>query len=455
MSSREAKAMFRLAVPVVLGDLGWMTLSLVDTLVVGRLGAAALGAIGIGRTLLIGSAIFGIGLMYGLDTLVSRAHGAGDRTETHRLWIQGVWIALLTTPPSVAVLLGAGALLPSFGVDPEVVAHAQGYVHASAWAILPLFLYTALRRYLQAIDRVRVVMLAMLGANGVNLVFDVALVHGKWGAPQLGAAGAGWATVASIGAVALVLFLAILREERRRPSGLAGVPKGPDRARLGALVRLGTPAAVQILLEIGVFTAATLLVSRMAAVDLAAHQVALTIASYTFLVPQGISVAGAVRVGQALGRGDGDGAVIAGRMALAFGTGFMALSATAFLVAPRFWAGLFTSDAGVLALSASVLRVAGLFQLSDGVQVVATGVLRGAGDTRTPMLWNLLTHWLVGLPLCWGLGVAAGLGVVGVWWGLLAGLTLVAVALVAVWRRRESRLRAGLEPPPLRLGRAV
>lgn len=208
------------------------------------------------------------------------------------------------------------------------------------------------------------------------------------------------------------------------------------------LVSLGLPAASQVTLEVGVFAAATALAGRLAPAALAAHQIAISIASFTFMVPLGVASAGAVRVGQALGRRDPAAAARAGWTALLFGTFFMGCAAAAFVLVPRLLIGAFTPDAAVIEIGVSLLLVGAIFQLFDGVQGVATGVLRGAGDTRTPMLWNLAAHWFIGLPLGYSLCFAAGYGVVGLWWGLSTGLIICGIALLAVWSRRVQRLAA-------------
>jgi multidrug resistance protein, MATE family len=197
-----------------------------------------------------------------------------------------------------------------------------------------------------------------------------------------------------------------------------------------------------VTLEVGVFAAATALAGRLAPSALAAHQIALNIAAFTFMVPLGVSSAGAVRVGHAVGRRDREGAVRSGWTALLFGAGFMSCAALAFLLIPRTLIGAFTSDAGVLDEGVALLSVAAVFQLFDGIQGVATGVLRGLGDTRTPMFWNLAGHWAIGLPLGYTLCFIVGLGVVGLWWGLSTGLIICGVALLAVWASRIRSPRA-------------
>ena len=212
-------------------------------------------------------------------------------------------------------------------------------------------------------------------------------------------------------------------------------------APMRRLLTLGLPAASQVTLEVGVFAAATALAGRLAPAALAAHQIAVNLASLTFMVPLGIASAGAVRVGHAVGRGDPHGAARSGWTAILLGVSFMSCAAAAFLFIPHVLIGAFTSDPAVLATGVSLLFVGAVFQLFDGVQAVSTGVLRGLGDTRTPMLWNLAGHWFVGLPLGYALCFAFGLGVIGLWWGLSTGLIICGIALLTAWSQRVTALR--------------
>jgi MATE family, multidrug efflux pump len=270
----------------------------------------------------------------------------------------------------------------------------------------------------------------------VNAVVNWVLIFGKLGAPALGVRGSAWATVLARVMMAGFLFVVIVARERGRRPGLFETPLAIEFAWMQRLFLLGFPAAMQVTLEVGVFAAATALAGRLAPAALAAHQIAINIASFTFMVPLGVASAGAVRVGHAIGRGDPAGAARAGWTALLLGAGFMACAAAAFVLVPRALIGAFTRDEGVLSVGVSLLAVAALFQLFDGIQGVATGVLRGLGDTRTAMFWNLGAHWFVGLPLGYSLCFVFGVGVIGLWWGLSTGLIICGVALLAVWSRK-------------------
>lgn len=444
-SRAEMRALARLAWPVVLAELGWMAMVLVDTMLAGHVSAETLGGVSVGSHVSFTITVVGMGVLLGLDPVVAHAHGGGRAGEAHRALVQGLWLAAVLSAVLTPAILLAGPRLAVLGVSGAVRDHAAAYLAAIAWGTPPLLGFVALRRYVQAVSLVRPVTAAVLTANVVHLAAAWVLVFGRLGAPALGAAGAAWATVASRCWMLAWLAAAALAYARRDDAALLGASARPDPAMLGRLLRLGAPAAAQLVLEIAVFAAATLLAARFEASALAAHQVALGAAATAFMVPLGISSAAAVRVAQALGRDDPRGAVRAGTTALLAGAGVMATSASLFLLAPRAVLRAFTDDPAVVEAGVPLLVAAAAFQLFDGLQVVATGVLRGTGDTHTPMLAGVAGHWLLGLPLGWWLGLGRGYGVVGLWVGLCAGLIAVAAVLVGTWVVR-ARAMSALRP---------
>jgi len=434
----EIGSLLRLAVPVALAELGWMAMGVVDTLCVGRLGAEALGAVGLAHILFFGVAIAGVGFMLGLDAVVSQDFGAGRRDDCRRWLREGVYLALALSAPLAALVLGLSSRLAPLGIDPAVISPTSEYMTISTIGLPSLLLYFGFRRYLQATDRIGAIVFALISANVINLASNWILIYGNFGAPRLGVAGSAWATVISRSWMAGVLCLSVARERGGSRIGWA-----PDFWRLRRLVKLGTPAAGQLLLEVWAFAAATALIGRLDPSSLAAHQIALMVASVTFMVPLGMSSAAAVRVGQAIGRGDPGGARRSGWMAIGLAAGFMATASIVLVAAPHIIVRIYTGDPRVILPGVLLLRIAALFQISDGIQVVATGCLRGVGDTRTPMVANLLAHWGIGLPV--GVGLCFGLnrGVGGMWLGLSAGLMSVAALLVVAWGRRAGRLNEG------------
>jgi MATE family multidrug resistance protein len=343
----------------------------------------------------------------------------------------------------MGLLLASLPLLRRLGLHPAVLEQAIPFLRTQIWSTLPLFLYAVFRRYLQAMGLVKPVMFALVSANVVNAVGDWILIYGHCGAPALGVLGSGWATAIARTYMASVLIGYALAYDLRHKTGLLRVPFGLSPARLKRLVALGLPAAVHVTLEVGVFAMATALAGMLDPVALAAHHVVLDIASVTFMIPLGLSSAGAVRVGQALGRGEPSAAGLAGWTALALGAGFMACAGVVFAIVPRTLVSVFTTDPAVIATAGSLMLVAAAFQLFDGLQGVSTGAMRGTGDTHTPMVCNLVAHWFVGLPLGYLLGFGAGFGVIGLWAGLAMGLAMAGVYLLAAWTRKARALARG------------
>jgi len=432
--------MFALAAPVVLAELGWVMMGIVDTLMVGRLGAHAIGAVGLASMLFFAVAVFAMGLLLGLDPLVAQAFGAGRLEDCHRWLVDGVWLGVFVTVPTIALLYLLRATLDVWGFPADVVTLVRPYLGILSWSLAPLLLYVAFRRYLQAMNLVRPITVALVTANIVNAFFNWVLIFGHFGVPAMGVPGSAVATLLARIFMAAVLLLAIVRHEARVTPRLRDTPMTIDVSRMWRLFALGLPAAGQMVFEVGVFSAATALAGRVSAEALAAHQIALNMAAFTFMVPFGVASAAAVRVGQAIGRGDPHGAMRAGWTAIAIGVGFMATASAGFLLAPGLLMRAFTDDTAVVQLGVGLLFVAAVFQLFDGVQGVTTGALRGLADTHTAMIWNLAGHWAIGLPLGYLLCFRRGYGVVGLWWGLSTGLMICGVALILAWIRKGRRL---------------
>lgn len=429
----EVRPLLRLAVPLVLGEIGWVAMSLVDTIMVGRLGKEAMAGVSEGHILFYATVLFGMGLMLALDALVSQAFGAGDVRDCHRSLVNAIWISLGVTLPLMALQWVWIPLLERFGVHPAIAAQAGPYLKALAWSVLPLMLYAAFRRYLQGMNLVSPVLFALVSANAINAVANWILIFGKAGMPRLGAEGAGWATTISRVYMAGVLIAYTIYHARKHGTGLFEARLLPDRHRIRQIFALGVPAATQMVVEVGLFALAATLLARLEPVALAAHQVALSVASFTYMVPLGISSAAAVRVGQAIGAGNPLAATRGGWTAIAMGVAFMGLAGSAMVAAPRAIAGVFTSDQAVVQASGAILLVAAVFQLFDGAQAVATGALRGAGNTRTAAICHLVAYWIIGLPVGYVLCFHWGWGVPGMWIGLCIALILIGIVLAGAW----------------------
>lgn len=436
--------MLALAWPVILAEMGWVLMGIVDTIIVGPLGPAAIGAVGTGSTLFFAVMVLGMGTLYALDTFVSQSFGAGRIDECHRWLFAGLQLAAIMSVALIVVGFVGVELLALVGIHAEVLALLQPYLRTLFWSAPVLLVFTVLRRYLQAMHATRPLLAAVVIANAVNALGNWVLIYGHWGAPAMGVIGSAYATLAARISLVGFLWFVIVRREQRWPSGLHDVPFAFDSVRVWKVLRLGAPAALQLALEVGVFAAASALAGRISPIALAANQIVLNIASFFFMIPLGLSSAAAVRVGYALGRGDPRHARIAGWSALGLAFGFALCIATTFVAVPASFIRIFTDDPAVLAVGVTVLMICAVFQPFDGFQVVATGALRGAGETRTPMAFNLVGHWMVGLPIAYVLCFRLAWGVVGLWIGLSIGLILIGSGLILVWRSRSTRLESAL-----------
>jgi MATE family multidrug resistance protein len=436
----------KLALPLVLAELGWMSMAIVDTIMVGHLpnSAAAMGAVSLGSNIFMVLALFGGGLLLGLDTLVSQAFGAGKREDCHRSLVNSIYLSVALTPFLAAPVWLLPALLRKIGVESGILSLTVPYAKALSAGLFPLLLYFAVRRCLQAMNMVKPVAFALITANIINALFNWILIYGKWGAPAMGAIGSGWSTALARIYMAAVLVGYLLWYDHRHRTELLKTPIDIDLPRIRRLITLGFPAALQFTLESGIFALVTALIARLGAIPLASHQIALNTVAFTYMVPLGISSAAAVRVGQAIGRKDPRGAGHAGGTAIFVGAAFMVAASAALLLFPRWIARMYTPDETVIRSTILLLAAGAAFQLFDGIQTVATGALRGAGDTRTPMLCHFTAYWIIGLPLGAWLCFGRGWGALGLWVGLTLALVLIGIVLLFAWRRTVRRLEVAL-----------
>jgi multidrug resistance protein, MATE family len=440
---RELAALLRLAIPVVLSELGWMAMSIVDTIMVGRLSPAAIGAVGISSAIFYTPALFGIGLLLGLDTLVAQAFGRGDFDDCHRALAQGVYLAIAYAPFAMLMVGFAPHLFPILGITQAVRAPANQYLQLLNLSALPLLIYVAFRRYLQGVGKVRPVTFALISANLVNWFGNWALIYGKFGLPAMGVRGSALSTVVARIYMASVLVWWAWRHERDRGHPLFAHWPGLQLAQFRRLIQLGWPAASQLLFEVGAFSFSTLLAGRLSPDVLAAHQIVLNSASLTYMVPLGVSAAAAIAVGHAVGAGDRALARRSGSMAIAIGGVFMALAATAFLAFPQTLIHIYTRDQQTVAIGVRLLAVAAVFQIFDGIQGVGTGAMRGLGKTRGPMVVNLIAYGVIGLPVGYILCFKTRLGIYGLWTGLTLALIFAAGVVLTLWLK-ESKVRPQL-----------
>jgi MATE family multidrug resistance protein len=442
------RALLALALPVIVVQVGVMVMGVVDTVMVGHVSPVALAAVALGNVYYFGVSIFGMGALMALDPVIAHAIGAGDEEAVARGVQRGLILAVLLCIPATVLLVPAPAILAALRQPTEVAPLAGAYARACIPGTLGFFAFTVFRQSLQALHRVRQLVVAVLVGNLANVALNWVLIFGHLGLPPLGAVGSAWASsISRLLLAPLVLATAwpVLRPHVQpiRPGVFAPAP-------LGRLLRLGAPIGVQHQLEYGVFAVVGLLMGTMGTAQVAGHQIALNLASLTFMVPLGLSAAAAVVVGRAVGRGDRAATREAARAALAMAVVFMGATGLAFLSLPGPLARLYTDAPEVIAVAMALIPLAGVFQVFDGIQVTSIGVLRGLGDTRTPMLTGILGFWLLGLPVSLLLAFRLGFGPTGLWWGLVLGLVAVAVVLLARLRRQLRRplTRIHLDAPP-------
>jgi MATE family multidrug resistance protein len=433
---QEFRPMLALAAPLAAAELAWIAMSVVDTIMLGPLGPAAMGASAIGGTIFYSVAICGTCLLLGMDTLVAQAAGAGDLVDCRRTLASGLWLSAMLAPLAMCGTLATIPAMRAFGANPQVYEQFVPFLGTLAWSIVPLFFHACFRRYLQALEVVKPVTFAIVTANLVNFAGNWILIYGHWGLPAMGVRGSALSTCFARAYMALVLLIACARHE-----AFARIAWRPEWNRISRLLSLGIPAALQFALEGGVFTLVTAFAARLEAAALAAHGIALNVVTTTYMVPLGISSAAAVRVGNAVGRRDGRGADASGSAALLLGALFMGAAGVVLFTVPESIVRIFSSDPSVIHIGIGMLAIAAFFELGDGAQVIATGALRGLGETRIPMYTHLAFYWGVGLPAAYLFCFRFGWGAPGLWLGLCAALVLIGATLLFAWRRQVRRFQ--------------
>jgi MATE family multidrug resistance protein len=431
---RELRPTLRLAAPITAGQVGQMLMGVADTIMVGHVGTLALAACAFGNSMLMVLAIAGFGVLTAVSIRVSHAHGAGLAQAMARAYYGGVGLSVIG---GVLCAVGVQLVYPLFhhlGQAPGVVEEARAYTIIVAWSLIPAWLTATARNYLESQSRPWPAFWIMFGGVLLNVFLNWVLIFGNLGAPELGLAGAGWATLISRIATFVAMTWFVLAASSAPTEGWK--PEVEWWREQGALLKLGIPTGLQLLSEVGAFAVAALLIGRLGAVPLAAHQIAITCASTTFMVPLGVAMASTVRIGQAVGRGRSELLRPIGAGAWSIGLMAMATFSVVLITSGHAIARAFVSDPGVIVIAAQLLVIAGIFQLVDGVQVIGSGLLRGLRDTKAPMWITLAAYWGIALPLGGWLTFGRGEGAAGMWIGLAWGLLVAAVLLVVRFVRK-------------------
>lgn len=445
--SAHVRGLLGLAVPLIGSNVAGFAIHMTDTMLMGWYDVTALAGMVLASSFYFIVFITGSGFAAAVMPLVATAAQEGNVTEVRRVTRMGLWLTLIFTAVALPPLLASGSIFAAMGQSPEVADYAGRYLRIAGWMLAPALVIAVVRSFLSALERTTVLFCATIAIAVVNALLGYALIFGHWGAPEMGIEGAAWVALLSNtgGAIGLLAY-AVLRLPQ---FALLQRLWRPDWSAMGRVFRLGWPIGGQLLAQVGLFAGSAMMVGWVGAVPLAAHGVALQLASLTFMLHLGLSQAVTIRTGQALGRGDREGLRQGALVATALSVGLALLTSAAFLLIPERLLSLFVDPADparpeVLAVGATLLAIAALFQLFDGAQVLAIGLLRGIQDTAVPMVWAAVSYWVVGLPLAYVLGFVLGGDEVGVWLGLVASLVCASLLLMTRFWRRASLPLAGL-----------
>ena len=437
----ESRTLLRIAGPIILSQLGAVGMSTMDTIMVGPLGADALAAIGLAGALHWALLVVTTGTLFGMAPLVSQAFGAGDRLRCRRVLVQGLWIAAALTIPMFAANWIGEQIALALGQDPGIAVTVGGYMRALAWGVPPLLLFMAIRQFLEGMGITRPAMVITFIGLAVNFFGNSAFIYGFGDLiPAMGAVGSGWATTTVRWAMLTAMAIYIVRHPGLQP--FTGVTFRPDAPMIRKVMKIGMPTGIQTGLEVALFSFAAVMMGWFGPTELGTHQVAINIAATTFMVALGFSLAGSILVGHRIGAGDVVGTRRAVLLTYGWAMASMTVFAALFLAFPEWIVRLYTRDPAVIELGVALLFMAALFQIFDGAQAAGFAVLRGAADTRVPMLIAAAAYWGVGAPAAYLLAFRTELGPVGVWAGLVLGLA-AAMALLA-WRVRLIHWRSPL-----------
>lgn len=451
---KELRPTLALALPIVIGQAGQMLMGITDSMMIGRVGRVPLAASAFAHTLWVTLLLLAIGLLMAVSILAARSHGAGRSRDCSEYLRHGMAMGLWLSVGFIVLLLALVPWLDRFGQPAEVIAVMKPYYVIITMSLLPALIFHVLRQFSEALGHPLAPMGILLGCVVLNVFLNWVLIFGHLGAPALGLTGAGWATMISriVAAVGLWWWLARKPDVGREwpgAAGTGGVDANPawlapfEWGRIREMLHIGVPVAGQLMFEVGAFSMAALMMGWLGTVPLAAHQIAISCASFSFMLPLGLSTAVSIRIGRSIGEGRGSAVRTIGLGAVVAGTIFMTCSGLLFAFGGGLLAAGFTPDREVVAVAARLLVVAGIFQVFDGAQVICAGALRGLTDVKVPTIITFVAYWVVSLPLAYGLAFRTSLGPVGIWTGLATGLASAAVLLC--WRFLRKTKALGCE----------
>lgn len=430
MLKTEAGKTVKLSLPIIFGELAQMSLHLIDSAMVGAVGYKQLAAAALVLSVVNIPFVFGIGLTISVSQMVSLAHGRGDRNLISHYFFNGFWLcagfAVL-----IALALGFGSnILFHLGQDPEVAALAVPFMHLISASIIPMLMFLALKHFADGLEKTRAAMILSVAAVPLNVFLNWLLIYGNLGFPRLELVGAGVATLLTRVLIFLILALIVIKHPTfREYTKIRGEQWKLRLKTLRELMHIGIPAGLQMGMEVGAFAVSAILIGTIDAVSLAAHQIAITLAAMTFMVSAGLSQGSSIRTSNALGRGDWPAISAIGKSTLIISLAFGSVCAVGFVALREYLPLAFNDERTVVALAASLLFYAAIFQISDSLQAIGAGLLRGIKDVKIPTILIAVAYWAVGIPIGCLLAFYFDFKAVGIWLGFIAGLTFSAVVL--------------------------
>ena len=426
------KATFLLAYPVVISQLGHIMVGVVDTAMVGQIGTIEQAAVALSNSLYTLVLVFGLGVSYGITPLVAAADSSKNHPENAALLKHSIIINTILGVLLFALLIAISPVLNLFNQKQEVVDLAIPFLNVMMLGMIPLCIFSGFKQFTEGLSFTRIAMLITIGSNLLNILLNYLMIFGYWGFPEMGLMGSCWASFISRVIMALAMFYYVYYNKHFKIYWQGFTFRNVSKKLTRKILGIGIPSGLQWVFEVGAFAFAVVMIGWISPDAQAAHQIALSIAASTYMMASGLSAAASVRVGNQLGLKSREGVRTAGFSAFVMVLAFMGLMAILFILFQHFLPTLFSKESNVISIATSLIVIAAFFQISDGIQVVGLGALRGVKDVKIPTIITLIAYWAIGLPMSYVFGFQMHLGVEGIWYGLSLGLTIAAVFLL--WR---------------------
>ena len=431
----------QLALPVMIGSLGHVMVGVADSVMVGQyLGAIPLAAVSLANSVFHIPLVFAVGVAFGLTPLIANADGEGNINRAAELWRNSLYINVAFSILIIALLLGIRPILGEMKQTPEVVELAGPYFTIISVSMFPMMLFLNMKQFAEGLSDTLAATRISLVANAANVALNYVLINGKFGFPEMGLNGAAWASFAARVLMYIGLFLYIRYKPKFKPYWEARRATTFNWSATKRILGIGVPSGLQYIFEVAAFAISAILVGVIGALPQAAHQVSISLASISYMAASGLGAAASIRIGNQLGQKDYSTLRLAGVTLFQMVAVFMTIMGIAFLLGRNFFPSLFNDNEVVIGIASQLLIIVMFFQLSDGIQVVAQGALRGLSDVRTPTIMTFISYWVISLPMAYILGFYTDLGVIGIWIGLAVGLTMNAILLFRRFMKKANQL---------------